>query len=239
MSPSSLLELTGVSAGYGAAQVLSDVSFSVEPGEAMGLLGRNGMGKTTTVRSILGQAPWQTGTTRFAGRSTSGLPSYRIARMGISVAPEGRRVFPTLTVRENLVAFAGRGIQKPCWTLEAVWDLFPGLAARVDTMGAYLSGGEQQMVAIGRALMTNPRLLILDEATEGLALPLREKLWQCLGELRASGLTILVIDKHLPDILRFTDRAVILEKGRVVWQGLSDELAADEATARRFLGLAS
>ena len=235
----SLLVVKGVNQAYGGSHTLWDIDIEVPRGARMCLMGRNGMGKTTTVRSILGQAPWQTGITRFAGQSTSGLPPYRIARMGISLAPEGRRVFPTLTVRENLAAFAVHGIQKPYWTLEAVWELFPGLLARVDTMGAHLSGGEQQMVAIGRALMTNPRLLILDEATEGLALPLREKLWQCLGELRASGLTILVIDKHLPDILRFTDRAVILEKGRVVWQGLSDGLAADEATAQRFLGLAS
>ena len=237
MSGAPLLELRGISAGYGSAQVIGDVSFSLDPGEALALLGRNGMGKTTTVRSILGQAPWRTGMTRFANQDTANLAPYRLARMGIGLVPEGRRVFPTLTVRENLAAFAVRGVQKPRWTLESVWELFPGLAARADTMGAHLSGGEQQMVAIGRALMTNPRLLILDEATEGLAVPLREQVWQCLGELRASGLTMLVIDRALTDILRLTDRAVILEKGRVVWHGSSDALAADAATAQRFLGL--
>jgi branched-chain amino acid transport system ATP-binding protein len=218
--------------------VIDDVSFSVEPGEALGLLGRNGMGKTTTVRSIIGQAPWRSGAVRFAGQDTAGLPPYRLARLGVGLVPESRRVFPTLSVRENLTAFAARRSAKPHWTLEAVWDLFPGLAARAEAMGGHLSGGEQQMVAIGRALMTGPRLLILDEATEGLAPPLREQIWRCLGELRASGLTILVIDKHLPDVLRLTDRAVILEKGRVVWRGTSDALAADADTSRQLLGLA-
>ena len=230
-----LLELDRVSAGYGAAPVLADVSLAVPPGGAVALLGRNGMGKTTTVRAIAGQTPWRTGRIRLDGQETANLPLHRLARLGVAVVPEGRRIFPTLTVRENLTAFAPRRTQGPRWTPARVWALFPELAARADSPGAHLSGGEQQMLAIGRALMTGPRLLILDEATEGLAPPLRARVWALLADLRAGGVGLVVIDQSLPDIRRLCPDALILMRGNVAWHGPSAGL--DAATADRLLGL--
>ena len=234
MSDGPLLSVEDVSAGYGAAQVLHGVSFEVREGEVVSLLGRNGMGKTTTVRALFGQVPWTRGIVRLAGQRLSGAPAYRVARAGVGLVPEGRQVFPNLTVRENLLATAVPG-GSGSWTLESVSGLLPQLAARFNVMGARLSGGEQQMVAIGRALMTNPRLLILDEATEGLAPALRAAVYECLASLRGRGQSILLIDKHVAALERLADRHVILEKGRVAWQG--PDLAAEPEIAERLLGV--
>jgi branched-chain amino acid transport system ATP-binding protein len=202
------------------------------------LMGRNGMGKTTTVRSIMGLTPATAGAIRFDGQPIQGLPSYRIAQLGLGLVPEGRQIFPNLTARENLVATAaGRaGIGDP-WTLDKVCALFPRLAQRIGSMGNLLSGGEQQMLAIGRALMTNPRLLILDEATEGLAPLIRAEIWRCLGRLKAEGLAILVIDKNVQALTRLADRHYLIERGRVVWTGTSPELAAAPDVQHRYLGV--
>ena len=233
-----MLELFEVETGYGASQVLFGVSLEVRPGEVVTLLGRNGVGKTTTVRSIVGLTPPSAGRIVFDGRSLVDLPPYRIAQTGIGLVPEGRQIFPNLTVRENLVATAAnRARAAEPWTLERVFELFPGLRARHVMLGATLSGGEQQMLAIGRALMTNPRLLILDEATEGLAPLVRGQIWRCLQSLKESGLSILVIDKNVEALTRLADRHYIVEKGRVVWQGGSGALAADPMLRRRFLGV--
>jgi len=230
---SALLQATGIDASYGASQVLFGVEFEIGAREVVTLLGRNGMGKTTTVRSILGLMPIQHGEIVFAGAAITGLPAHRIAQAGIGLVPEGRQIFPNLTIRENLVATAVSG----AWSLERVYRLFPLLKERADNMGNQLSGGEQQMLAIGRALMTNPTLLILDEATEGLAPLIRAEIWRVLGELKASGLSILVIDKNIRALLRLADRHVILEKGRVVWSGASAALASDEVLQHRYLGV--
>jgi branched-chain amino acid transport system ATP-binding protein len=197
------------------------------------LLGRNGMGKTTTVRSVMGITPPKSGRVRFEGKELNALPSYRIAQAGIGLVPEGRQVFPNLTVRENLLATARRG----SWTLERVLDLFANLKERQGHYGNQLSGGEQQMLAIGRALMTNPKLLILDEATEGLAPRVRQDIYRSIGELKAQGLSILLIDKDLRALMRMTDRHYVLEKGRVVWTGSSADLAASPDTQHRYLGV--
>ena len=233
-----LLEVAGVEAGYGALPVLFGVDLSIEPGEAVTLLGRNGMGKTTTVRCIVGLSKVTSGSIRFEGRRIDGWTADRIGRAGIALVPEGRRIFPNLTVRENLVAFAAdrRGAAVP-WTLERIYALFPRLAERADTMGVQLSGGEQQMLAIGRALMTNPSLLILDEATEGLAPLLREEIWRVLDELRRTGLAILAIDKYVDRLVTLAERHAILERGRVAWTGASAELAADRGLWERYLGV--
>jgi branched-chain amino acid transport system ATP-binding protein len=201
-------------------------------------MGRNGMGKTTTVKSIMGLTPVQAGGISFEGRAISGLSPHRIARAGIGLAPEGRQIFPNLTVRENLVATAHNdmGTSDP-WTLERVLDRFPALAARIGGMGNELSGGEQQMLAIGRALMTNPKLLILDEATEGLAPQIRAEIWRCLEDLKARGQSILVIDKNVAALTRIADRHYIIEKGRVVWSGDSAALTADPDIQHRYLGV--
>ena len=233
-----MLELHEIETRYGASQVLFGVSLDVRAGEVVTLLGRNGVGKTTTVHSIAGLTPPSAGRIVFEGRSLVGLPPYRIAQAGIGLVPEGRQIFPNLTVRENLVATAAnRSRATPPWTVERVYELFPGLRARQVMLGATLSGGEQQMLAIGRALMTNPRLLILDEATEGLAPLIRAQIWRCLGRLKAAGLSILVIDKNVEALTRLADRHYIIEKGQVVWHGPSSELAADAVLRRRLLGV--
>ncbi|WP_198374719.1 ABC transporter ATP-binding protein [Neoroseomonas rubea] len=222
-----MLAVDGLVAGYGGSRVLHGIDLAVGAGEVVTLLGRNGMGKTTTVRSIMGLLKPAAGRIAFDGRDVTGLPPYRIAQRGIGLVPEGRQVFPTLTVEENLVATAAnRAGGAPRWTLDAVLALFPRLAERRRNLGARLSGGEQQMLAIGRALMTNPRLLVLDEATEGLAPLIRAEIWAVLARLRAEGQAILLIDKNLAAILRLADRHVVIEKGRVVWTGTSEALSA-------------
>ena len=230
-----MLEVDALAAAYGQSQVLFGVSFDVRPGEAVTLLGRNGMGKTTTVRSIMGMMPIRGGTITFEGKPLNGLPSYRVAQAGLGLVPEGRQVFPNLTVRENLVATAAR--RSGPWTLERVFALFPQLAGRRGHFGSQLSGGEQQMLAIGRALMTNPRMLILDEATEGLAPLVRVQIYRAIEGLKASGLAILIIDKDLRALTRIADRHYVLEKGRVVWSGGSLELVQNREVQHRYLGV--
>jgi branched-chain amino acid transport system ATP-binding protein len=233
-----LLRVEGIESGYGQSQVLHGISLEIAPGEMVTLMGRNGMGKTTTVRAILGLTPASAGSIRFDGTEIRTLPPYRIAQLGIGVVPEGRQVFPNLTARENLVATAANrsGTANP-WTLEKVCALFPRLAERLSSMGNLLSGGEQQMLAIGRALMTNPRLLILDEATEGLAPLIRAEIWQCLSRLKAEKQSILVIDKNVETLTRIADRHYLIERGRVVWTGTSKELAASPDVQHRYLGI--
>ena len=235
---SALLEIAGLEAGYGPSQVLFGVDFAVGAGEVVTLLGRNGMGKTTTVRAIFGLVDVRSGDVRWRGSSLRGLAPEDVARAGIALVPEGRRIFPNLTVRENLVAFAADrpGARDP-WTLDKVWSFFPQLRERAAQLGGRLSGGEQQMLAIGRALMTNPSLVILDEATEGLAPLVREEVWTCIRSLRAAGLTLLVIDKHVERLVGLADRHVIVERGRVVWSGESARLAADRSIWQRYLGV--
>ena len=232
----SVLKLDGIETCYGLSQVLFGVSLAIEPGEMITLMGRNGMGKTTTVRSIMGLTPARAGSIRFLGDEIRGLPSYKVAQRGIGLVPEGRQIFPNLSVRENLLATAvGRDGQD--WTLGIIYELFPRLAERDASMGNQLSGGEQQMLAIGRALMTNPRLLILDEATEGLAPLIRAEIWRCLASLKQSGLSVLVIDKNVGALLRVADRHFLIERGRVVWKGSSQELAAAPDIQHRYLGV--
>jgi branched-chain amino acid transport system ATP-binding protein len=233
-----LLTLDGVETSYGRSKVLHGVSLAVAPGELVTLMGRNGMGKTTTVRSIMGLTAATAGSIRFDGRELRGLPAYRVARLGIGLVPEGRQVFPNLTVRENLVATAvHRANESEPWTLARIFALFPRLAERRHNMGNQLSGGEQQMLAIGRALMINPRLLILDEATEGLAPLVRAEIWQCLAGLKASGQAILLIDKNVETLIRIADRHYLIERGCVVWSGDSAALAAAPDVARQYLGV--
>jgi branched-chain amino acid transport system ATP-binding protein len=232
-----LLELRAVESGYGASQVLFGIDLVVPAGAVVTLLGRNGMGKTTTLRTALGLLPLRAGEVRFDGQRIDGLAADAIARLGIALVPEGRQVFPNLTVREHLVAFADRRGATGGWTANRVFDLFPQLAARATAPGNRLSGGEQQMLAIGRALSTNPRLLILDEATEGLAPLVREEIWRCLARLKAEGLAILVIDKYVQRLLQLADRHTILERGRVVWNGSSPALAAEPQLWHRYLGV--
>jgi branched-chain amino acid transport system ATP-binding protein len=233
-----ILEVDGLEAAYGESQVLFGVSFGVRAGEVATLLGRNGMGKTTTMLAVMGIVRARRGRVTFAGEPIHGLPPYRIAQRGVGLVPEGRQVFPNLTVRENLVATAANraGASAP-WTVDRVFALFPALAARRDAMGAHLSGGEQQMLAIGRALMTNPKLLLLDEATEGLAPLLRAEIWRCLERLKGEGLSILLVDKHVKMLTRLADTHYILERGRIVWRGTSAELAAREDLQHRYLGV--
>jgi branched-chain amino acid transport system ATP-binding protein len=238
VTESPLLDVSNIETSYGQSRVLFDISFSIVPGEVMSLLGRNGMGKTTTVRSIMGLTRATAGAIRFAGMDIRDLPSYQVAQRGIGLVPEGRQVFPNLTTRENLVATAANRIAaKEPWTLDKVLALFPRLASRANTMANLLSGGEQQMLAIGRALMTNPRLLILDEATEGLAPLIRDEIWRCLQSLRAGGQSILVIDKNVDALTRIADRHTIIERGRVVWSGNSRELASAPDIQHRYLGI--
>ena len=233
-----LLQSQGLRAAYGASQVLFGIDFEIRAGEVMGLLGRNGMGKTTLIRSLLGIKSPQAGSVRFEGSEIIGHSSDRIARMGLAVVPEGRQVFPNLSVDEHLTAFAARrnGAAQP-WTPESVYALFPRLAERKKNMGNQLSGGEQQMLAIGRALVTNPKLLILDEATEGLAPLIREEIWQCLTRLRQAGQTLVVVDKYVNRLVQIADRHLILERGSVAWQGSSAELDQDRSLWQRYLGV--
>jgi branched-chain amino acid transport system ATP-binding protein len=232
-----LLLVEDLHAGYGSASVLAGVSLAVGAGEAVSLLGRNGMGKTTTVRAIMGLLRPSRGTIRFRGIAQESRPCHEVARAGIGLVPEGRQVFPNLSVEENLIATARRRARIAPWSLGRVFALFPQLAERRRHLGAHLSGGEQQMVAIGRALMTNPELLILDEATEGLAPLVRAEIWRCLGDLKAAGQAILVIDKNVAPLKRLADRHYILEKGRVVWQGSSTELSAHPEVQHTYLGV--
>jgi branched-chain amino acid transport system ATP-binding protein len=228
-----LLELDGVETCYGLSQVLFGMSLKIAKGEVVTLLGRNGMGKTTTVRSIMGMTPARAGSIRFAGQEMRGRSSFRIAKLGVGLVPEGRQIFPNLTVRENLIATArGDG-----WTLERIYEFFPSLARRAGNMGTQLSGGEQQMLAIGRALMTNPQLVILDEATEGLAPLIRSEIWACLSRLKSEGQSILVIDKNIDALTKIADHHVVIERGRVVWTGTSAELRAHPDVQHRYLGV--
>jgi branched-chain amino acid transport system ATP-binding protein len=225
-------------AAYGQSPVLFDLSLAVGAGEVVTLLGRNGMGKTTTIRSIMGLLPARGGMVRFEGAPITGRPPQAVARLGLGLVPEGRMVFPTLTVRENLIATAANRTHRPApWTLDRVMTLFPRLRERAAQMGATLSGGEQQMVAIGRALMTNPKLLILDEATEGLAPLIRTEIWHCVRALKTEGLSILIVDKNLAALKRLADRHFIIEKGVTVWSGTSADLDTHPDTARRYLGV--
>ncbi|PPE65933.1 ABC transporter ATP-binding protein [Caldimonas caldifontis] len=233
-----LLEVRGLETAYGSSQVLFGIDLDIRAAEVATLLGRNGMGKTTTVRSVLGLTRPRGGEVRFLGERIDGRDPDRIARMGLAVVPEGRQIFPNLSVQENLLAFAGnRSASSDPWTLERVYELFPRLKERAANMGNQLSGGEQQMLAIGRALMTNPRLLVLDEATEGLAPLIREEIWRCLNALRGQGQTILVIDKYVQRLVRLADRHTIIERGRVVWQGDSAQLGADPSLWHRYIGV--
>jgi branched-chain amino acid transport system ATP-binding protein len=238
-----MLNVSMLEAGYGAAQVLFGLSFAIAPGETLALMGRNGMGKTTTVRAVMGLLRPSGGTIRFAGTDLTGTRPHRAAQAGIGLVPEGRQVFPTLSVEENLlVAATDRGADRGAdrggaagWTLSRVYALFPRLAERRRQRGALLSGGEQQMLAIGRALMLNPRLLILDEATEGLAPLVRAEIYTCLAALKQAGQSILLIDKHLAAVSRLADRVVVLEKGRIAWEGPAASLVADPALVARHL----
>jgi branched-chain amino acid transport system ATP-binding protein len=234
-----MLHAHHIQSGYGQSQVLFDVSLEIQRGEVVALLGRNGMGKSTLVRTLFGQLPLTAGTLSFEGESIVGWASDRIARLGLAIVPEGRQCFPNLTVREHLTAFAAHRNPeiKEAWDVEKVFEIFPRLRERARNMGNQLSGGEQQMLAIGRALVTNPKLLVLDEATEGLAPLVREEIWQCLARLRESGQTILVIDKYVERLLKLADRHVILERGAVVWQGRSAELDAQRDLWTRYLGV--
>jgi len=228
-----MLEIRDLETAYGRSQVLFGVSLDVPASQVVSLLGRNGMGKTTTIKSIMGITPSRSGQISFDGKQIRNLPSYRIAKAGIGLVPEGRQVFPNLTVRENLVATARKGP----WDLARVYGLFPNLKERAGHYGNQLSGGEQQMLAIARALMTNPRLLILDEATEGLAPLIRHEIYRSIDRLKAEGLSILVIDKDVKALSRVADRHYVLEKGHVVWSGTSVELAADQNLQHKYLGV--
>ena len=230
-----MLSVQNLAAGYGPAQVLYDISFEVRPGEVVTLLGRNGMGKTTTILTLMGLVAARGGAARFDGLSLIGLPPYRVAQTGLGLVPEGRQIFPALTLEENLIATAAARFGPPRWTIERIYTLFPKLAERRLHMGNQLSGGEQQMLAIGRALMTNPKLIILDEATEGLAPLVRTEVWAGLARLKAEGQAILLVDKHLDALQRLADRHVVIEKGHVVWSGTSAALAADPTVRQRYL----
>jgi branched-chain amino acid transport system ATP-binding protein len=232
-----MLVVENLTSGYREAQVLFGVNLQVGAGEAVALLGRNGMGKTTTVRSIIGLLrPWN-GTVVFEGRRLDRLPSYRIAQCGLGLVPEGREIFPTLTVEENLIATSANRSRDGSWTMSRIFDLFPRLAERRQSYGSQLSGGEQQMLAIGRALMTNPKLLILDEATEGLAPLIRQEIWRCLECLRGEGLSILIIDKNLDALSRIVDRHVVIERGEIKWQGTCAQFSAAPEIKERYLHL--
>lgn len=232
-----MLQVEGLESFYGSSQALFGMGIAVEPSEVVTLLGRNGMGKTTTVRSIMGLLRPRRGRVVFEGREITGQAPYRVALAGIGLVPEGRQIFPNLTLRENLVATARRANGQRAWNEERIYDLFPPLKERAGSYGNQLSGGEQQMLAIGRALMTNPKLLILDEATEGLAPLVRAEIWRVLRALKAEGLAILVIDKNIEALSRVADRHCIIEKGRAVWSGTTAELQADRSVTERYLGL--
>jgi len=230
-----MLAVRNLTASYGPAQVLFGMTFGVGAGEVVTLIGRNGMGKTTTIRALMGLLPARGGEATFEGQSLLGRPPYRVAQAGLGLVPESRQIFPTLSVEENLIATAAARFGEARWTLERIYELFPKLAERRRNMGNQLSGGEQQMLAIGRALMTNPKLLILDEATEGLAPLIRAEIWACLARLKREGHAILVVDKHVEALKRIADRHVVIEKGRVVWSGTSAQLTADVSVRERYL----
>jgi branched-chain amino acid transport system ATP-binding protein len=233
-----MLKVRELEGFYGPSQALFGMELAVEAGEVVTLMGRNGMGKTTTVHAIMGVLPHRRGVVEFEGQRVDHLPSFRIARLGLGLVPEGRQIFPNLSVRENLLAAsANRTSRSNPWTLQRVFEFFPRLAERQKNRGNQLSGGEQQMLAIGRALMTNPKLLILDEATEGLAPLIRQEIWSCLGRLKSEGQAILVIDKNVGTLIGLADRHYIVEKGRVVWSGTSDALAKDSGLQHRYLGV--
>ena len=233
-----MLEINGLETAYGQSQVLFGVELNVGKGEVVTLLGRNGMGKTTTLHSVMGLVPSRSGNIRFQGQELRELPSYQIAKTGLSLVPEGRQIFPNLTVLENLVATASnRSQSENPWNLDRVFDLFPRLPNRIHHMGNQLSGGEQQMLAIGRALMTNPKLLILDEASEGLAPLIRNEIWNCISSLKSAGQSILLVVKNIDALTRIADRHYIIEKGKVVWDGTSSELQGDQDLQHRFLGV--
>jgi branched-chain amino acid transport system ATP-binding protein len=234
-----MLSVCALQTGYGQGTVLFDVSFELQAGEVLALLGRNGMGKSTLIRSLFGQTVVQGGYITFNGQNISGWEIDRIARAGIAIVPEGRQCFPNLSVKEHLTVFAARRnrLAKDYWDAERVFTLFPRLRERAASLGQQLSGGEQQMLAIGRALVTNPSLLILDEASEGLAPLVRDEIWQCLAKLRQAGQTILIVDKYVERLIELADRHLILEKGRIVWQGTSSALNADRALWARYLGV--
>ncbi len=233
-----MLKVSGLETFYGASQALFGMDFEIEEGEVVTLLGRNGMGKTTTINSLMGIVKPSAGSIQFSGHELAGEKSFKIAKLGLGLVPEGRQIFPNLSARENLIATASNhlGMSNP-WTMERIYNLFPELATRASSMGNLLSGGEQQMLAVGRALMTNPKLLILDEATEGLAPLIREKIWSALEEIRQSGVSILLIDKNINDLMKLANRHFIVEKGRVVWSGSSNELKAQEDVQQRYLGV--
>ncbi len=233
-----MLDVSDLTTHYGTSQALFGMNFSLGTGEVATLLGRNGMGKTTTVNSIMGIVKASGGSIVFDGEELVGRPSFRTANLGLGLVPEGRQIFPNLSARENLVATASNHLNQPDpWTIDRVFALFPELESRASSMGNLLSGGEQQMLAIGRALMTNPKLLILDEATEGLAPLIRQKIWSALADIRATGLSILVVDKNLHDLMRLADRHFIVQRGEVVWSGTSAELQADQTARETWLGL--
>lgn len=233
-----MLHIEGLETSYGRSQVLFGVDLDVADGEVVTLLGRNGMGKTTTVRSIMGMTRPHGGSVTFHGRQLRGLAPHRIARCGLGLVPEGRGIFVDLTVRENLTATARRAADgETRWTLPAVMELFPWTRERSNQLGASLSGGELQMLAIGRALMTNPRLLILDEATEGLAPVIRQAIWRVLGALKAARQSILLIDKNLKEVIGLADRHYVIERGRVKWQGTSADLRAQLSEVRSLVGV--
>jgi branched-chain amino acid transport system ATP-binding protein len=233
-----MLRMRDLNAFYGASQALFGMELSVDAGEVVTLMGRNGMGKTTTVHAVMGLLETRRGVVEFEGNRVDQMASFRIARLGLGLVPEGRQIFPNLSVRENLLAAAAnRSARANPWTIERVFEFFPRLSERQRNMGSQLSGGEQQMLAVGRALMTNPKLLILDEATEGLAPLIRHEIWSCLGRLKREGQAILVIDKNVGALIDLADRHHIVEKGRVVWSGSSTELAGDKELQHRYLGV--
>ncbi|AWJ90641.1 ABC transporter ATP-binding protein [Azospirillum baldaniorum] len=233
-----MLRVANLTAAYGSSQALFGMELSVDAGEAVTLMGRNGMGKTTTIKAIMGLVAPTGGSIAFEGAEIAGRPPHRIARAGIALVPEGRQVFPTLTVRENLIATAAnRFARRDPWTVERVHALFPRLAERAGNLARNLSGGEQQMLAVGRALMTNPKLLILDEATEGLAPLVRQEIWDCLARLKDEGQAILVVDKNVHALAALADRHHVIEKGRLVWSGSSAALLADPTLKERYLGV--
>ncbi len=233
-----MLRVENLETYYEMSQALFGISFEINSGEVVTLLGRNGMGKTTTVNSIMGITKPRAGSIRFDGQEVLGKPSFKMASLGLGLVPEGRQIFPNLSVRENLIATASNRLEmSEPWSIERIYELFPELLDRSSSMGNLLSGGEQQMLAVGRALMTNPKLLILDEATEGLAPLIRGKIWKALGQIRDSGLSILVIDKNLNDLFKLADRHYIVEKGKAVWSGSSSDLQKSKDIQHKYLGV--
>ncbi len=232
-----MLKVQGLTTHYGTSQALFGIDLELSAGQVVTLLGRNGMGKTTTINSIMGIVPASGGSIQFEGQELIGQPSFKTANLGLGLVPEGRQIFPNLSAGENLIATASNHLNQPNpWTADRVYALFPELESRASSMGNLLSGGEQQMLAIGRALMTNPKLLILDEATEGLAPLVRQKIWAALAEIRETGLSIMIVDKNLHDLLKLADRHFVIQRGQVVWSGSSDALMADTTARERYLG---